>query len=139
MWMSIILYLRHSKPVSFLLCTIFSVTEVSRSKKFSSMWIAMSLFSIFLHQNTKSTTVLCIYNILVERLKAPWKICLIDVDSAYHQEAKTIKFIHFFKTCGETSRRRPQDTNLKIYHKTHYCCVFFDLNSRNVLCEIAKN
>ena len=101
------LSLQHSKTVSFCLSTIFSVTEVSSSKRFSSVLIAMSLFSIIIHQNTKSTTVLCIYNILEERLKVPLKISLIDVNSAYHQEAKTIKFIHLLINCAETSKGRP--------------------------------
>ena len=63
----------------------------------------MSLFSIFIHQNTKSTTVLSIYNILEGRFKTPSKISLIDVDSAYHQEAKAITFIHLLINYGETS------------------------------------
>ena len=132
------------KTVSFFLSIIFSFTEVSPSKRFSSVWIAISLLSIFIRQNTKSTTVLCIYNILEERLKVPSKISLIDVDSAYHQEAKTIKFIHLLINWGDTSqgrpnillKGRPQDINLKIYYKIHYCCIFFDLISPN---EILKN
>ena len=44
------------------------------------MSIATSLFSIFIHQNTKSTTGLNIYSILEERPKALLKIILIDVD-----------------------------------------------------------
>ena len=38
----------------------------------------MSLFSIFIHQNTKSTTDLYIYSILEVRTKARVKLCLID-------------------------------------------------------------
>ena len=37
------------------------------------------------------------------------------------------------------SPKRPRDTNLRIYYKTHYCCSFFDLNSPNVLREILKH
>ena len=92
--MSMFLSLQHSKTASFFLSTIFSITEVSPSKRFSSVRIAMSLFSIFIHQNTKSTTVHCIYNILEESFKTSSKFFLIDVDSAYYQEAKTINFIH---------------------------------------------
>ena len=44
------------------------------------MSIATSLFSVFIHQNIKSTTGLNIYSILEERPKAPLKIILIDVD-----------------------------------------------------------
>ena len=57
----------------------FPVTEIFPSKRFSYVSIATSLFSIFLHQNTKYTTVLYIYNILVERTKALLKMFLIDV------------------------------------------------------------
>ena len=79
--MSMFLSLRHSKTASFFLSTIFSITEVSPSKRFSSVRIAMSLFLIFIHQNTKSTTVHCIYNILEESFKTSSKFFLIDVDS----------------------------------------------------------
>ena len=145
--MSMLLSLWHSKTASFFLSIIFTVTEVSPSKRSSSVRIAKSLFSIFIHQNTKSTTVLCIYNILEERLKAPSKISNIDVHSGYHQEAKTIKFIYLLISCRETSQGRPnsvlkggpQDTNLKIYYKTHYCCIFFDLTSPYVSRETLKN
>ena len=80
--------------VSYFLSIIFSVTEVSPSKWLSKVWIATSLFSILIHQNTKSTTIFCIYNILEERPKVILEISLIDVDLAYYQEAKTIKSIH---------------------------------------------
>ena len=123
-----LLSLWHLKTVRFFLSIIFSVT-VSPSKRFSSVWIAKSLFSILIHQNTKSAIVLCVYDILKECLKAPSKISQIDVYSAHHQEPKTIKFIHFLINCGETFQGRPnsvlkwrsgrpQDTNLKIYYKT---------------------
>ena len=52
--------------------------------------VATSLFSILIHQNTSSTTVLCIFNTFEERPKALLKISLIDVDSAYYQ--RTIFF-----------------------------------------------
>ena len=42
--------------------------------------IATSLFSIFIHQNIKSTTSLNIYNILEKYPKALLRLCLIDVD-----------------------------------------------------------
>ena len=105
--MPMFLSLRRSKTISCFLSSIFSVTEVPPLKRFSSLWIAISLFSILTHQNTKSTTGLCIYNTLEERLKTPLKISLIEVDSAYHQEAKAIKFIHFLINCGETSQGLP--------------------------------
>ena len=105
--MPMFLSLRHSKTISCFLSSIFSVTEVPPLKRFSSLWIAISLLSILTHQNTKSTTGLCIYNTLEERLKTPLKISLIYVDSAYHQEAKAIKFIHFLINCGETSQGLP--------------------------------
>ena len=138
-----LLSLRYSKTVSFFLSIVFSVTEVSPSKRFSSVWIAMSVFSIFIHQNTKSTTILCIYNILEERLKVPSKIFLIDVDSAYHQEVKRIKFIHLLINCGETPQGRPNSllkwrprdlsrTPVWKYITKHITVVF-------LLCEILKN
>ena len=49
--------------------------------------IATSLFSILIHQNTKSTTVLCIFNISEKRPKALLKISKTDVNSAYRQRA----------------------------------------------------
>ena len=55
------------------------------------MWIATSLFSILIHQNTKSTTILCINNILEENPKAILKISLTEVYSAYNHEQKAIK------------------------------------------------
>ena len=54
------------------------------------------LFSVFIHQNTESTTVLCIYNSLKKSPKALLKISLIDVDSVYNQEANTIKLMRDF-------------------------------------------
>ena len=71
------------------------------------MWIATSLFLISIHQNTKNTTVLPIWNILGERPKTRLKISLTDADSAYHQEAKTIRFIHLLTNCRETSQGSP--------------------------------
>ena len=71
------------------------------------MWIATSLFLILIHQNTKNTTVLPIWNILGERPKTCLKISLTDADSAYHQEPKTIRFIHLLKNCRETSQGSP--------------------------------
>ena len=71
------------------------------------MLIGTSLFSILIHQNTKSTTVFCIKNIFRERSKKLLKISLIDVNSGYHQEAKTIKFVHLVKNYEETSQGSP--------------------------------
>ena len=66
-----VLYLRHSKMVSFFLSTIFSVTLVFLSKTFRSVLIAnVSIFNFY-------------------------------------------------------SPECPQGTNLKIYYKAHYCCIFF--------------
>ena len=64
-------------------------------------------FSILIHENTKSTTVLCIYNIMEERPKPFLKIYLIDLDSAYHHKEKTITFCQFLINCGEKSQGRP--------------------------------
>ena len=55
------------------------------------MWIATSLFSILIPQNTKSTTILCINNILEENPETILKISLIEVYSAYHHKQKAIK------------------------------------------------
>ena len=136
-----LLSLWHSKTASFFLSIIFTVTEVSPSKRSSSVWIAMSLFSIFIHQNTKSTTVLCIYNILDERLKAPSKISNIDVDSGYHQEAKTIKFIYLLISCRETSQGRPNSvlkeaprTPIWKYITKHITAVFFSILLHHMCC-----
>ena len=53
----------------------------SLSKRFSKESIATSLFSIFIHQSTKSTsTGLNIYSILGKHPKALLKMFLIDVD-----------------------------------------------------------
>ena len=52
----------------------------SPSKRFSEVSIATSSFSIFIYQNTKSSTGLNIYNILEECRKALLKMFLIDVD-----------------------------------------------------------
>ena len=125
-----LLSLWHSKTISFFLSIISSVAEVFPSKRFSSVWIAVSLFSVFIHQNIKSTTVLCIYNILEKSFKAPSKISLIDVDSAYHQEANTIKFIHLLINCGEVGVffRMSQNVKLKIVNFT-----FFDIISTILL------
>ena len=57
-----------------------------------------------------------------ERPKTLLKVSLIDVDSACQQEAKTIKFIHLLKSCGEAFQGSPdrvlkwrlEDANLKI-------------------------
>ena len=37
------------------------------------------------------------------------------------------------------SPKDPQYTSLKTYYKTHYCCIFFDLTSPNVLRRTLKN
>ena len=71
------------------------------------LFLSTTFLSQKFPQNTKSTTVLCIHKILKERHKALLKIPLIDVDSAYHQDAKTTEFIHFIINCGETSQGRP--------------------------------
>ena len=143
--MSMLLSLRHSKTVSFCLSTIFSVTKASLSKRFSSVSIAMSLFSIFIRQNVKSTTVLCIHKILQERLKAPSKSPLTDVDSAYHQEAKTNKFIHLLISCGETSQGRPNSvlkgpppdvarTPISNYITKHVTVIFYSILLHQTCC-----
>ena len=64
-------------------------------------------FSILIHENTKSTTVLCIYNIMEERPKPFLKIYLTDLDSVYHHKEKTITFHQFLINCGEKSQGRP--------------------------------
>ena len=45
------------------------------------MPMALSLFSIFIHQNTRSTTGFNIFSILKERFKALLKIFVIGFDS----------------------------------------------------------
>ena len=66
-------------------------------KRFSKVSIATSLFSNFIHQNTKSTTGVNIYSILEERSKALLKMCLIEVDrdvlTRRHQD---VIFDHIF-------------------------------------------
>ena len=79
--------------------SFFSVTKKLSSKRFSLSVNYGTLFLILIHQNTKTATVLCIDNILEERPKVFLNISLIDVHSAYHQEAKTTEFIHFLITC----------------------------------------
>ena len=65
--------------VSFILSTTFSDTN-SPFNRFSSMPMAKSLFSIFIHQKTKSTRVLYIYSILERRPKVLLKMFLINAD-----------------------------------------------------------
>ena len=75
------LSLRYSRIVSFILSTTFSITEIPPWRDFPlEVSVATSLFSIFIHQNTKITTGLNIYNILEERPKVLLKMFLIDVD-----------------------------------------------------------
>ena len=108
-------------------------------------WLDISLFLIFIHQNTKSTTILCIYNILEERLKVPSKISLIDVDPAYHQEAKTIKFIHLLINTGATSQGRPNSvlkgrprdvprTRIWKYFTKHITVIFSSTSLHQMCC-----
>ena len=64
--------------VSFILSTSFSVTEIPLRR--DSVPITTSLFSVFIHQNTKSTTGLNIYNIFLGTSQGTPKMLLIDVD-----------------------------------------------------------
>ena len=64
----------------FFLKYYFLCHRSSPSKRFSQVSIATSLFSIFIHQNTKITTGFNIHVILEERPKILLKIFFVDVD-----------------------------------------------------------
>ena len=93
------LSLRYSTIVSFILSTTFSVTETPPRRDFPlEVLIATSLFSIFIHQNTKITTGLNIYHILEERPKALLKMFLIDVDRlTLPRRSQDVIFEYIFK------------------------------------------
>ena len=71
------------------------------------MCIATFLFSILIHLNTKSTVVICIYNISEKRSKILLNIFLFHVDLAHYQEAKRTEFIHSLINCGQTFQEPP--------------------------------
>ena len=86
----------------------------SSSKRFSQMSIATSLFLMFIHQNTKSTTGLNIYNHLQERPKALLKMSLIDVNRL-------------------TLPGRPQNAIFEhIFQNVFLYCYFFNIDYRYV-------
>ena len=62
--------------------------------------IARSLFLIFIHQNTKSTTVLNIYNILEEHSKALLKMFLINITK---RSSRRHLWEHFLKSASISS------------------------------------
>ena len=105
----------------------------------------MLLSSIFIHQITRSTIVLCIYKILEERIKAPLNIPLIDVDSAYYQEVKPVKFIHLLINYGDTKQGplnrvvngRPRDvsrTRIWNYSTQYITAVSFSILLHQMCC-----
>ena len=71
------------------------------------MCIATFLFSLLIHLNTKSTVVICIYNISEKRSKILLNIFLFHVDLAHYQEAKRTEFIHSLINCGQTFQGFP--------------------------------
>ena len=66
--------------VSCIVSTTFSVKEIPLEEIHLNVNCQTSPFSIFIHQNTKSTTGLDIYNILEENCKALLNMFVIDVD-----------------------------------------------------------
>ena len=70
----------------------------SSSERFSQVSMATSLFSIFIHQNTKSNTGLNMHNILEGRPKALRKMFLVDVDRlTLPRRPKDVIFGYIFK------------------------------------------
>ena len=111
--------LRYSKIVSFILSTTFSVTETCPSKRFSYVSIATSLFSIFIHPNTKSTVVLYIQHILEERSKAFLKVFLIDVNRIRLPRRPPrfykIYYYNIFKVQFQYTNRKLKQQNLSSF------------------------
>ena len=111
--MPIILPLRYSAMVSFILCNSFSVTEIPNSKKLSTnCYVSVPNF----HQNTKSTTDLYIYSILEECLKAVLKMLLIDSDRLtlprclhVYLSKRVEGNINSFYICIQFNEKRPKD------------------------------
>ena len=66
--------------VSCIVSTTFSVKEILLEEIHLNVNCQTSPFIIFIHQNTKSTTGLDIYNILEENCKALLNMFIIDVD-----------------------------------------------------------
>ena len=61
------------------------------------MSMALSLFSIFIHQNTRRTAGFNIFSILKERFKALLKVFLIDFDSlTLQRRPQKVIFEHIF-------------------------------------------
>ena len=85
----------------------FPLAEIQVSANFK------SLFSIFIHQNTKSAGVIYVYNIFEERPKALLKMFLFDVDRL-------------------TLLRPPQDIIFEhiLWNTFLYHCFFFNIDHR---------
>ena len=91
--MLILLSLRYSRIVSFILSTTYSVTDIPPRRDSAKR----QLLSIFLHQSTKSTTGLNINSILDELPKTLLKLGLIDVDRLmFPRRPQDVIFEHIF-------------------------------------------
>ena len=134
------LSLRYWNIVSYFLSTTFSVTKILPRRDSANC----KLLHLYFHQNTKSTTVLCIYNIFKERHKAFLNIFLIDVALMYQKEVKTPKFINFLKI----AKRRLKDVlkwhlesdifgkfSGRLFWTFNFISINVVLFSSNVLCE----
>ena len=80
-------------------------------KRFNYVLIAKSLFSFFIHQNTKSNTGLNTYSILEERLKVLLKMFLLastEMSSRHHLRAYCLKCI-FSSLCFQYWLRKSMD------------------------------